>query len=111
MDIQTIEKDKAVIMTLNGKLDAVTAPEYEQKVSAVLAKGPCSLIIDFGQLSYISSAGLRALLATAKRIKTRGGQFHCAKVTGTAREVFNISGFSTIFQIWDSVEDALATLG
>lgn len=110
MDIACITAEKAHIVTLSGKLDALTAPSYEQQVSALLATSPCSLIIDCAQLEYISSAGLRALLATAKRIKGKGAQFHCANVTGTVREVFDISGFSTILQVHDSVAAALAAL-
>jgi len=101
---------KAHILTLSGKLDAVTAPAYEQQVTALLDTAPCTLIIDFAALDYISSAGLRALLATAKRITAKGGQLCCANVTGTVKEVFDISGFSAILSIRDSVADALAAV-
>lgn len=111
MDIQIAKEEKAHILTLSGKLDGVTAPVYEQQVMALLEADPCSLIIDFAGLDYISSAGLRALLATAKRIKVKGAQFHCANVTGTVREIFDISGFSSILRMHDSVAGALAAIG
>lgn len=111
MNVQVNKDDKGHILTLGGKLDAVTAPAFEQQVNSLLDTAPCSLIIDFAELDYISSAGLRALLATAKRIMIKGGQLCCANVTGTVKEVFDISGFNTILQIRDSVDDAMAAIG
>lgn len=110
MQMHITQDVKGHILTLSGKLDAVTAPAYEQQVMALLNAAPCSLIIDFVELDYISSAGLRALLATAKQIKAKGGQLCCANVAGTVKEVFDISGFSAILQIRDSLADALAAM-
>jgi stage II sporulation protein AA (anti-sigma F factor antagonist) len=53
---------------------------------------------------------LRGLLVTAKQLKGKGGQVRCANVKGTVKDVFDISGFGAIFQMDDSVSDALAKL-
>jgi stage II sporulation protein AA (anti-sigma F factor antagonist) len=111
MDMETRTADKALVLTLGGRLDAVTAPEFERKATELIAATPGALIVDFARLDYISSAGLRALLATAKRIKAAGGQMLCAGVTGPVKEVFDISGFSAVFQMHDSVVSALAAVG
>jgi anti-anti-sigma factor len=110
MDIQMSKEGSTLVLALTGKLDAVTAPEFEKKVNELLAAESCVLIVDCERLDYISSAGLRALLATAKRSKSRGGQVRCANVTGSVREVFDISGFSTIFPMHDSVAGAVAAV-
>lgn len=111
MDIQITQQEKAQILTLSGKLDAVSAPTYEQQVSALIETAPGSLILDFAGLDYISSAGLRALLTTTKRIKAKGGQLYCVNVQGPVEEVFQISGFSTILPLLGSVAEALADIG
>ncbi|MDL2322178.1 STAS domain-containing protein [Desulfosarcina sp. OttesenSCG-928-B08] len=111
MHIETTKTGRADILSLNGKLDAVTAPEYEQRVTALLTDTPCFLVIDFTHLEYISSAGLRALLVTAKRIQGKGGQLHFSGVTGEVLKVFEISGFLNIFKIWASVNEALNAIG
>lgn len=111
MTIQTVKEANATVLTITGRMDAVTAPEYEKALNERIAAGESTFVIDFQGLEYISSAGLRALLATAKLLKTKNGQIRLANVLGTVREVFDISGFGSIFQIQDSVGAALADLG
>lgn len=110
MEIQTRKEANAVVVTINGRLDAVTAPEYEKRLNELIAAEETSFVVDFEQLDYISSAGLRALLATAKRLKVNGGQISFANIRGTVREVFDISGFGSIFQMHDSLATALAMI-
>lgn len=111
MDIQTKKEANAVIVTITGRLDAVTAPEYEKKLTEMIAAEEIRFVIDFEKLDYISSAGLRALLAIAKRLKAKDGKIRFANVKGTAKEVFDISGFGSIFQMDDSVAAALSQIG
>lgn len=108
MDMRTRSEEKTLVLTLSGKLDAVTAPVYEQRTAALIAAEPRCLVVDFERLEYISSAGLGVLLATAKRFKEKGGQIRCANVKGAVKEVFDLSGFSAIFPLHDSVAGALA---
>ena len=110
MDIQTKKEANAIVVTISGRLDAVTASEYERQFNELLAGGGASFVVDFGQLEYISSAGLRVLLATAKRLKGIGGTICFANISGMVKEVFTISGFGTIFQMHDSVPVALASI-
>jgi len=111
MDTQTKKEVKTTVDTITGRLDAVTAPEYENKLNELIAAEKASFVVDSEGLDYISSAGLRALLTTAKRLKGKGGQIRFANVKGTVKEVFDISGFGSIFQMDDSVAAALAKIG
>jgi anti-anti-sigma factor len=110
MEIQTQKEANATVVTITGRLDAVTAPEYEKKMNELIAGEAACFIVDFDKLDYISSAGLRVLLSTAKRLKTKGGQIRFANVRGTVKEVFDISGFGAIFQMNDSVAIALTKI-
>lgn len=110
MNIQTNKETNGVVVTVTGRLDAVTAPDYENRLNELIAGAETGFVVDFEQLEYISSAGLRALLATAKRLKTKGGQIRFANVKGAVKEVFDISGFGSIFQMDDSVAASLAKL-
>jgi len=110
MDILIKKEANATAVTVTGRLDAVTAPEYEKKMQELIAGGDIRLVVDFEQLDYISSAGLRGLLVTAKLLKAKGGQVRFANVKGTVKEVFDISGFGSIFQMDDTVAAALAAL-
>lgn len=110
MEFRITTEGKATVITLTGRLDAVTAPEYEQRVRELIEGGAIRFVVDFQQLDYISSAGLRGLLVTAKLLKVKGGQLRFANVTGTVREVFDISGFKAIFPMDDSVAASLAAI-
>lgn len=110
MDIQTRKVANATLVSISGRLDAVTAPVYEKAVAQLMGSAEIALIVDFDALDYISSAGLRALLVTAKQLKGKNGQIRFANVKGTVKEVFDISGFGAIFQIDDSVASALSKL-
>lgn len=111
MEIQSSKKGRATVVTVTGKMDAVTAPDYEKSLNALIADGETCFVVDFAGLSYISSAGLRGILTTAKTLKSKGGQVLFANVKGTVKEVFDMSGFGSIFRMHDSIETALAELG
>jgi len=108
MEFQSRFENQVAVITIAGRLDGVTAPECEKKMREVVSNGARLIIIDFGNLEYISSAGLRSILLTAKLINEKEGKLSLANVEGNVRSVFDMSGFSNIFKIADSVELALA---
>ena len=110
MEFQVKKESNATVVTITGRMDAVSAPQYETSVNQLINAGDTVIVIDFDGLEYISSAGLRALLVTAKLLKGKGGQLRFAHIKGTVREVFEISGFCSIFQIDESVADSLAKI-
>lgn len=108
MKIESSKKGIAVVIKVLGRMDAVTAPEFEKECDGWLAKGEKSFVVDLGGLEYISSAGLRSILATAKKLKAAQGNIHFCNLSGMVQEVFTISGFSSMFPIHDSLDEALA---
>ena len=84
-------------MGLEGRLDTTTAPQLEAELKASLP-GVTSLIFDFSQLEYISSAGLRVILYAQKVMKKQGTMV-LRHVNEMVMEVFEITGFSTILTI------------
>jgi anti-anti-sigma factor len=110
MEIQVQESGKAWVVSVAGKLDAVSAGDYEKAVSQLIAEGKTRLVADFADLSYISSAGLRVLLSTAKQLKPKGGVVLFANLQDNVREVFEMTGFSTILSIHPSLDAAIAAL-
>lgn len=107
MEIDTRKENNAVVVSIKGRMDAVTTPEIESRLSQLIDSGEKKLLINLQQLDYISSAGLRALLATAKRLKSEHGDVAFANLEGHVKEVFEISGFYSIFKVFDSTEMAL----
>ena len=96
----TIEKKangSELTLTLTGRLDTITAPRLEAELKASLS-GVTDLHMDFAALEYISSAGLRTILA-AQKIMNRQGSMVIHNVNETVSEVFEITGFTDILTI------------
>ena len=93
---KTVENGKA-ILSPEGRLDTVTAPEMENAVKGVLP-GITELTLDFAKLEYISSAGLRVLLSAQKAMNPQG-KMTVVNVNATIMEIFEITGFSDILTI------------
>ena len=110
MDIATRTQRDVTIVAFRGSLDSKTSPRAQQALDGILADGTRKLLIDFTALDYISSAGLRVLLGTAKRLGGAGGALRLFGLNETVREVFDISGFSRIFAVFATEADALEEL-
>lgn len=93
---KTIEGSKATF-ALSGRLDTSSAPQLEQELKASL-NGVTELILDFKELDYISSAGLRVLLSSQK-IMNKQGSMTIRNVNETVMEIFEVTGFSDILTI------------
>jgi anti-sigma B factor antagonist len=109
MDIQINKVEQTFIVSASGKIDAMTSPSYEASIAGQIEAGSLSLVLDLGGVDYISSAGLRVILAAAKSLKNRGGSLLLANARGPVKEVFDISGFGSVFKIFDSVDAAVST--
>ncbi len=107
MDISTHTRNDATVVAVAGNLDSNTSPQAQQALDGVLADGGKKIVMDFTALDYISSAGLRVLLGTAKRLSGAGGALHLFGLNDTVREVFDISGFSAILLVFATEADAL----
>ena len=95
------------IITIVGNLDTGTSPEVEKAIFECIDGGCTKLLINLGQTPYISSSGLRVMLASAKKLKGIG-ELRISNLNDTNQEVFDISGFSTILNVDTVEEEALS---
>ncbi len=107
MTIIQEEKDGIVELSISGRLDAVSAVEADKDFSSVIDAGHERLLVNLTNLDYISSAGLRVLLVVAKRIQQNGGKVVLCSLSANVKEVFEISGFSSIFNIFPTSDEAI----
>ena len=107
MEINTRKQKYTLVVSAKGRIDAVTAPEFENSLSDLITKGETTFLINFNNLDYISSAGLRSILATAKKLKEKKGEIIFYGLQGSVKEVFNIAGFYTIFRVFNTEAEAL----
>ncbi len=104
MQLENERRGGSLVVRVKGRLDAATTPAFEAHCQQALAEGERNLILDFGPLEYISSAGLRGVLATAKAAGAAGSEFTLANARGLVREVLDISGFLRMFRVLDSLD-------
>ena len=97
LNIQNHTEGKQAVLALEGRLDTVSAPELEQALRQTLP-GITELILDFSGLDYISSAGLRVLLAAQKQMNAQG-EMRLIGVNETILEIFEVTGFVDILNI------------
>lgn len=107
MKINSVKKDDVTSLVVEGKLDTNTAPQAQEALDELVEEGARKILLDFRSLDYISSAGLRVLLATAKKLRASGGALRLCNLNETVAEVFQISGFNAIFDLYPSEAEAL----
>jgi anti-sigma B factor antagonist len=107
MKIEGKKDGGRLVVSVEGRMDAVSAPEFDKKCEEWLAAGEVFFIVDFGGLEYISSAGLRSLLVLGKKLSAKKGRVVIAALKDVVKEVFTISGFGSIFTVVESVDAAL----
>jgi anti-anti-sigma factor len=110
MEIDVRREGQAVIIALAGRMDAVSAPQFEKTADDFIEQRETQILIDFKSLEYISSAGLQSILALAKRMELISGTVILSDLNGAVKEVFDISGFSSIFPIYENLDAALASI-
>ena len=100
-----------VIVTATGRVDGANAREFQDALGAAIDPEVSGMILNLSQLTYISSAGLRAILLTANVLREREAKFAACALPDRIREVFQISGFDQIVPIHDTEADAIAAFG
>jgi len=98
------------IFKLDGRLDSHTSVEFDEKMFNSIDTGTRRVIVDCGKLDYITSAGLRVLNKTAKRLKKEKGAIILCALEEYVREVFEIAGFDTFLPIVNNLDDALSRI-
>lgn len=98
MDFEEVREDGVLVMSVSGRLDAETAPGFEADVLSRVDQGETSIVFDLANLQYVSSAGLRVVLMTAKRLQQSGGKLVVCSLQDTVMEVFKISGMDSIIE-------------
>ena len=111
MDIGVERHDGTLVAIADGRIDGINASAFEQALRNAIGDGDKAVIVDLSGLSYISSAGLRAILLIAKMLSGRSAKFGLCSLSGPIREVFEISGFDKIVDIHASRDEAIAAVG
>jgi anti-anti-sigma factor len=111
MDLTQEKVGETVVLQIKGRIDSSTAPDLGKCLMAILEVPKSRVLLDLGQLEYISSAGFRILLLAAKRADEKGSRFVLCGLSAKVKQFFDLGGFLDLFMIVLSREEGLATAG
>lgn len=107
VDVKEDKKGEVLILRIKGRLDAISSPIAEKRVFESINQGQNKLLLDFSGVDYLSSAGMRMLLSTTKKLKTLSGTLVLCSVTNNVLDVLKMSGFDHVLELYKTEEDAL----
>ena len=107
MEITTRDVNDVKVVQIEGELDTSSSPDAQKQLDQLREQGVKKILLET-KLDLISSAGLRVLLATAQELKQDGGDLRVCSLNESVKEVFDISGFSTLLMVLDNEAKALS---
>jgi anti-anti-sigma factor len=110
VEIELHQQDNATVLSVHGRLDANSAPELDKRLTAIIDSEPNGIVLDFSPTMYVSSAGLRVLLAVVKQMKQAQRPLLFCGINANVMDVIETTGLHRVLQIHDTLEQALAVL-
>jgi anti-sigma B factor antagonist len=107
MNVKVVSSNEYSIISVEGRVDTTNASEFEKAMMEVIEKGGTKIILNCAGLNYISSSGLRVFLIVQKKMMAIKGDFRLTNLQPGIQEIFDISGFTSIFAIFPDQEAAL----
>jgi anti-sigma B factor antagonist len=106
--IESSQVGEKVVLLVVGRMDAENAPEFEKVCQSWIGQGVTGLVVDVGDLAYVSSMGLRSFMSIGKTLQDKGGKLRICRQRGLVKQVFEITRLNSVFPPYESVEAALA---
>ncbi len=106
MECSTSKTGKYFVVNVSGRLDATTASDFDSLYDGWLSLGEIHIVIDMSGVEYISSAGLRSMLTSAKKTRAKSGDLTFCNLQGMVAEVFKMSGFDAMFKVFADQQQA-----
>lgn len=107
MELKFRKEGSATVLVISGRLDTSNYESFSDELFKKLEEGGKYIVMDMEDLDYISSSGLRVFLSALKKIRAEQGDIVLCCMSEKINEVFEISGFSSLFKVFVSIEDAI----
>lgn len=108
MEISKSVEDNIMVLEIKGEVDAYTSQDLNKTLADVLGDGYHQIVVEVSQMTFISSAGIRALLYAQREAVQLGGEVRLVGPTDQVRRIFEIAGFFELFQITDDLEESVS---
>lgn len=110
MEAQVEEKGEITVVRLEGRLDAHSSPQLEKQLQSIIDSGHFKFILNFEKIDYLSSAGMRLMLAITKKLKGLEGKLVACRMHEEVLDVIKMAGFNQVIEIYPTEEEAFAHL-
>ena len=110
MDIVVEEKGEVIVVRLKGRLDAASSPQLEKMLSSIIDGGHFKVLLDLSNVEYLSSAGMRLMLAISKRLQNLEGKVVACSLSDEVMEVIKMAGFNQVIEFYPGEVESLAHL-
>ncbi len=110
MELTSEHNGPVLMIAVNGRIDGLNAQQFEEDVRNLIADEDKAVALDLSGLSYISSAGLRSILITAKNLKSANAKFALFALPNNIMEIVRVAGFDKIIDIKDGADEAISAL-
>lgn len=107
LEITTSETDNVVLVEAAGRIDSMNAHELGEALSNVIDKDQVQIVLDLSGVDYMSSAGLREIVAALKRVKRVAGDVRIARPSDRVLEILEMAGLDTILRIYPTQDEAV----
>jgi anti-sigma B factor antagonist len=101
MEINVVELKRLDLLELDGRVDSNTVSTLHEVLNRRIDQDTSNIVVDLSQVTYISSAGLRELVAALKRVRKRGGDLRLCAPPMRVTEVIELTGLNSLFEIFD----------
>ena len=101
------QQGNVLILRISGRLDSLSSQEMEARIEKLIAQGETRILLDFTGVDYLSSAGMRMILATYKKVQGVLGQFALCSVGDGVMDILKMSGFDTLLHVYPTKEEAI----
>lgn len=115
MEITHKRFNRVDLLTITGRMDATTAPKLKQEIDSLFSEGRYRIVLDAAGLEYVSSPGLRVLIEARKRAREwkitdlEGGDVRIANLPPRIKEVFDLTGFTALFDLFKDTTEAVGS--
>lgn len=109
LDFRVSEQNHVTLIEVSGRIDSMNAGDLGAVLSEEIARGRRHIVLDLAQVSYMSSAGLRELVAAYRKLQDLSGDLRLAQPSSRVQDVLEMSGLDTIFQIFPTQVDAVGS--
>ena len=107
MDVLVEEKGDIIVMRVKGRLDAASSPQLEKSLNSIVEGGHFKIVLNFADVEYLSSAGMRLMLAISKKLQHLEGKVVACNVSDEVMEVIKMAGFNQVIEFYPNEQESL----